>query len=218
VTRVTGLSKKATIAALAALVLLAAPAVTTMRADDDAAELLARLRSLYDKADDISLTFEQKTTFAVSSSEQTSAGKVLIKGKRYRVESGGRTIISDGQSVWSYSEEANQVVIDHLRDDAGSPSPGRLLTGLSDDYDAFILEDQGDEKVLKLVPRKRRASVKSMKLRIDDDDLMIRSVEIVDRAGNTTLYRLTNIAIDGGIGDGQFEPRFPDKAEVFDLR
>jgi len=188
-----------------------------------AQEVLGKLRTAYDAMRDVQVTFTQKVTFAVAKVEQRTSGTLYFKkDHNYRVELEDQTIVTDGETVWSYSASSHQVLIDRFNPDDRSLTPERILTGAPSEYSAALLgrEKAGgrDLFVVKLTPTSEQSSLKSMKLWIDDDQWLIRKVEMTDFGGTETTYSVSDIRIDAGLEDSRFTFQIPEGASVVDLR
>jgi chaperone LolA len=198
------------------------PAATAL-SGDDAPELVTKLRKKYDRIDDLSLSFDQTTVFAVSKARQTSAGSLaLAKGNRYRISFDDRVIVSDGKTVWSWSKPNAQVIVDNFHDDPNSLTPERLLVRIPSQYTAISMgsDTVGKEEatVLKLTPQARGESVRWLKLWVDEGSLTVLKLQLLDLAENEVTYVLRDIAINRGVPDSTFRLSVPPGAEVLDLR
>jgi chaperone LolA len=206
-------------------ILLLLPAVVPSRltAGDEAAGLVSKLRKKYDGMATLSLSFTRTTVFAVSKARQSSDGDlVLAKGNRYRITFDDRVIVSDGASVWSWSEANDQVVIDRFRDDPNGLSPERLLAKLPTEYAAVLV---GKEKVgkretsvLKLTPPASGRQLRWLKLWVDEDGPVILRLQVMDLAENETTYDLRDIVAGDRAADSTFRFTAPPGAELLDLR
>jgi chaperone LolA len=206
-----------------AILLLLASVPERLTAGDEAAELVSKLRKKYDGMPTLSLSFTRTTVFAVSKARQSSDGDlVLAKGNRYRIAFDDRIIVCDGATVWSWSKENAQVVIDRFRDDPNGLTPERLLAKLPSEYAAVLT---GKEKVgkretavLKLTPPAAGRQLRWMKLWVDEDDLAILRLQVMDLAENETTYDLRDIVAGAGAPDSTFRFTAPPGADVLDLR
>lgn len=194
-----------------------------LSAGDSAEDVLERVRKSYDRIDDAEVKFTQRMKFAVARIEQEVSGTLFFKKEnKYRVEFEGQTVVTDGETVWSYSVANNQVLIDRFKLDERSISPERILTAAPEDFFPSIA---GHEKiaganvtVLKMAPQKPAMAVKSMKLWVNESDWLIRKVEIVDLHGKETVYIVNSIKTNTGVPDSRFVFQPPDGVEVVDLR
>jgi chaperone LolA len=191
--------------------------------ENDAAELLSRLREKYEDVDNLSLRFRQTTVFAVSKAEQETAGRLVVgKGNRYRVTLEDRVIVSDGQSVWSWSKRNAQVIVDRFRDEPAGLTPERLLTRVPEDYRVVstgsVTVGGRETTVLKLTPGSPGQQLKWLKLWVDEDGLLVRKMQVRDLGDNDMTYMLSDIEIDGDLPDSAFTFTAPPGAEILDLR
>jgi len=194
-----------------------------LSAGDSAEDVLERVRKSYGRIEDAEVRFTQRVKFAVARIEQEVSGTLFFKKEnKYRVEFEGQTVVTDGETVWSYSVANNQVLIDLFKLDERSISPERILTAAPEDFFPSIAGREkigrADATVLKMAPQKAAMAVKSMKLWVNESDWLIRKVEIVDLHGKETVYIVNSIKTNAGIPDTRFVFQPPDGVEVVDLR
>lgn len=189
----------------------------------DVDEVLSRLQRKYESLRDLSASFTQVVRFGVMQSTQTFGGKLWMKkNNKYRIEMDQQTIVTDGQTVWTYSELNRQVFIDTFRDDPKSITPERLLATAPKNYFASLIGkeqlDGVETIVLKLVPKDSKSSMKSMKLWIDPSSWLMTKVEVLDASETLTTYGAKDVKINAGIDDGLFRFTPPPGVDVIDLR
>ncbi len=187
-----------------------------------AQDVLEKAKKKYESLADVELKFTQTVKFPVSRVEQRVNGSLQMrKGNHYRVETDDMTVVTDGQTVWSYSRNTNQVLIDRFVMDDQTFSPERILTAAPEDFSAVILgkEKVGGQQtlVLKLLPT-TEGYVKSLKLWIGESDYLTRKAEIVDANDKETTYVVSDVRVDSGIPESRFTMKVPEGAEVVDLR
>lgn len=190
---------------------------------DDPRAILEKVKEKYESIADARLRFSQKVNFEVAKIEQNVTGTLLLKkGNKYRVELDGQTIVTNGETVWSYSGAQNQVLIDHFKMDERTFSPERILTATPTEYTPVFL---GKERVaktetvlLKLTPVSDDAYVKTLKLWVDASTWMIKKVEYADMSGKRTEYLVHDYKINIGLDDSQFTYQVPEGVDVVDLR
>jgi outer membrane lipoprotein carrier protein len=192
-------------------------------AGESAHDILEKVKKKYDSIVDAQLTFSQKTSHEMATGEQLVKGVLFIKKEnKYRVEFEGQTIVTNGETVWSFSPSTNQVLIDKFKLDERSYTPERILTGAPSDFSSTVV---GREKigkvetiVLKLVPRNDQGFVTAMRLWVDDKEWLIKKVEMSDANGKQTEYLVTDIRTNIGLQDSRFTYQVPEGVEVVDLR
>jgi len=186
-------------------------------------KILDKLQKKYDSIHDASVAFTQKVEFGVMKSVQTFSGKFIMKkGNKFRVETEDQTIVTDGKSVWTYTRASNQVMIDTYKEDPKSFSPDKVLTNIPKNYTATALgtEKVGEEKtsILKLIPKDKKANLKWMKIWVDNDEWLMRKLQLLDVSDNLTTYLISDIKLNEGVTDAQVQFVPPDSVEVIDLR
>lgn len=205
-------------------ILLAFASLGTLAAAQKSAEdVLERVRKRYDAVTDAEIRFSEKVLFPMTKVEQQITGTLYVKKKnKYRVEMEERAIVTDGQTIWSYSPANNQVIIDRFKQDEQSLSPEKILVGTPDNFAATVV---GEEKlgafettVLKLVPKGEQSFIKSLRLWVDEKEWMIRQVEVVDLSDKQTTYTVLQVRTNTGLPDSRFVYTIPQGADVVDLR
>ena len=67
-------------------------------------DIVQELQERYEDLQNLSAEFVQSEHFHLTGSTNETRGKIYVKnGIRYRLETEDRTIVTDGQSVWTYS-------------------------------------------------------------------------------------------------------------------
>jgi len=190
---------------------------------ENAQEILEKVRAKYASIKDAELRFSQLTRFSLSKLEQRGSGTLYLKKEnKYRIETDDQTIVTDGQTVWSYSIPNKQVLVDNFKIREGSLTPERILSGAPEDFTPTVIGKEkigGTETViLKLVPRNGEALVVSLRLWVDPEEWLVRKAEITDANGKETSYTVASIRTNIGLSDSRFTLRIPEGVEVVDLR
>ena len=199
------------------------PLVLTLARAGTADDILEEVRDKYASIRDAKLTFTQHVSFSLATVSQTTQGTLLMKKpSHYRVELEARTIVTDGETVWSYSRPNNQVLIDHFRLDERSFSPEKLLTTAPSEYTATLLGQEKLEgatvQIVKLIPKNPTGLVASLKLWVDERTSLMRKVELLDVNGKETTYTVHSFEVNPVIADSVFQFTIPPGADVVDLR
>jgi len=189
----------------------------------NAQDVLENVRKKYDSIKDLELTFSQRVTFEMARIEQNTDGTLFLKKEnKYRIELDEQTIVTNGKTVWSYSVQNHQVLIDNFKPDDQALTPERILTGAPGDFYATVVgkEKLGriDATVLKLVPKNDQSALKSLRLWVDTKEWFIKKAEVQDAGGKETTYLVNDLKVNTGVQDARFTYQIPDGAEVVDLR
>jgi outer membrane lipoprotein carrier protein len=189
----------------------------------DVEEIVAKLQKKYESVRDLSASFTQNVRFGVTQSTQSFEGRLwLKKNNKYRIEMDQQTIVTDGNSVWTYSSITGQVFIDNFRDDPKAMTPERFLATAPKDFQASMLSkerlDGKEVVVVKFIPRERKSTIQSMKIWVTTSDWLMVKVEVLDAGETVTTYSVKELRLNSGISDTLFQFVPPPEAEVIDLR
>ncbi len=131
-------------------------------------------------------------------------------------------MVTDGETVWSYSAANHQVLIDRFKLSDRSFSPERILGGATGDYTATVRgrERSGNAEciVLWLIPRGEGSLMTSLRLWVDPSEWLVRMAEFTDVNGKVTTYTVSDIKLNPGLSDSRFTLQIPEGAEVVDMR
>ncbi len=155
---------------------------------------------------------------------EITTGKALVSGEKYRLEIAGQLVISNGETIWTVIEDAEEVQVNEVFEDDESFSPVKMLTDYSKDYksklDKKVNELNGiNVFLLELTPNEEK-SYKKVNLYINKEKLQPYRIEIFDFNNNVFTYTLTSFIPDVEISDTDFsfsENEFPD-FDIIDMR
>jgi len=182
------------------------------------AAAIDRFRSFLQSTQSVKADFEQKVSDRSGKPVQQSKGSfVLLRPGRFRwtyAKPVDQLIVGDGQRVWIYDRDLNQVTVRRLSKALGS-TPAALLAGSSDVEKAFDLSEAGSRDGLEWLeakPKDREAGFE--RIRMGFDTAGVRAMELTDNFGQTTVLRFTNLARNPQVDPGQFRFEPPKGADV----
>ena len=142
-------------------------------------------------------TFTQTVTDANGRAKQEASGEFAIArpGKfRWSVEKPYKQLlVGDGERVWIYDADLNQVV-KRRNDQALGTTPAALLAGKDDVERAFDWRDlpaAGGLEWLGATPKSKESAFTEIRLGFDDKGLV--ALEVHDNFGQRTLIRLAKL-------------------------
>ena len=197
--------------ALAAFVLFGGQ-VQAQQANDIAQRLQQRYRTI----DALQADFVQTMGGAALQ------GTLTVQGDAFRIELPDQTLVSDGETLWSFSPEDNQVVIEQYSEEGIGFSIGQVFT----DY-LSVFRPTGATRammngiqhdVLALVPRDADSSVRDATLYVRSSDAVPTMVRVHDINGATLAFDLQNVQLNPSLSFDTFTFRYPQGVEVIDLR
>ncbi len=184
-------------------------------ADSDVHKLSLYLQSMNKiEAEFVQHTFDGKGTLL-----QTQKGQMqLKKPNKFRwesVEPYAQLLLSNGETLWQYDEDLEQVSIQPL-DIRLSSTPALLLAGsekgIASEYDVYA-EKLANEHHFVLIPKRTDALFDRLRLEFDENKLLMRMV-IKDEVGQKTIIRLYNIVQQKHMSDSLFNFIIPAGIDV----
>ena len=155
----------------------------------------------------------------------SQSGELLLSGKRYRLKIAGQIIYSDGTTMWTYIEEAEEVQINEQEETEGMISPTNIFTIYEKGFKyQFHKEEQVDGKaaqVINLYPEKpKEKSFHTIRLYVDKAKKQLFKVKIFGREGDDYIYQIDKLQLNPEITDADFtfDKAAHPKVEVIDLR
>jgi len=124
-------------------------------------------------------------------------------------------IVGDGQKVWIYDADLNQVSVRRLSQAVGA-TPAALLAGGSLDQD-FVLQAQPTQDGIDWVqatPRARESAFQSIRIGFRGKDLA--AVDILDAFGQRSLLQFSQYAANVPVPEASFRFRPPKGADVIE--
>jgi outer membrane lipoprotein carrier protein len=162
--------------------------------------------------------FDQQVRDRAGTVVQESKGSfVFLRPGRFRwvySKPVDQLIVGDGERVWIYDRDLNQVTVRKMSKALGS-TPAALLAGSGDIEAAFELSDAGERDGLEWLdakPREREAGFERIRMGFDVSG--VRAMELTDHFGQTTLLRFTELARNPKVDPADFRFTPPKGADV----
>lgn len=162
-------------------------------------------------------SIQAEFTFTMDNEEmdihEKNEGTIKIKGQKYKVDLPGVGIIySDGQTLWHYMADGNQVTISNIDEESNDlMDPSSLFNIYEKGFDSkFIAEEKEGNKVLYLIelyPDDEALEVSKIVVRIDKASMMIQSATLFGTDENQYGILVKKMETD---------KTFPDSDFVFD--
>jgi len=199
---------------LSLALLLALAVVRPAIAGDD----LARVRHFLTTLESIQGEFVQHATNRATHTTQEAIGSVWIERparvRWHYTRPASQDVLIDGERMWVYSKELEQVVIRRLAPGELARTPLAFLAGLASLDDLYRAEtlpagDHPDELRLLLTPKEKAARFQSVSLRLKRDDLTLLGMEVVDTVGNLTAIAFHGLKVNQPVDPAHFALNLP---------
>ncbi len=132
-------------------------------------------------------------------------------------------IISDGETVWIYRPEDNQVMVGRAADYFGDAKGADYLSRpghLTRDFVLSLAPEELQEEelyVLRLVPKKEMPGLTELYLFISKEDFDIAKAVTLNSFGDRTVLRFDNYQFSRGLNPSLFSFKIPNGADVLRL-
>lgn len=181
---------------------------------------LQRLRNFLTGVTTLRADFRQRVIDSRQQLVEDSAGRVLMQRPgRFRwdyQQPHARAIVADGQKLWLYEADLDQVIIRQLEDGIGD-TPAALLTGRQDVLERFTISKSWQADGIQwvaLAPKAADADFAAVRLAFDGPKLV--NLELDDRLGQQTRLDFSRVELNPRLDDRSFRFDIPPGVDVID--
>lgn len=187
-----------------------------VRAATPVQDVVERVQAACLRTQDVSARFHQTASNRTLGQVQEASGLFLAKrpGRmRWEYETPeARLFVTDGTTLWVYSPNDKQVVVQDIANAVSSRLPLSFLAGncdLAADFQVSLVEHAGTRasaatRVLDLKPKRPEAGIDRMLLEITTKGHTVEKTTLFDAYGNTTTIALSHLKLNTGLDDQQF--------------
>ncbi|MFT4978087.1 MAG: outer membrane lipoprotein carrier protein [Myxococcota bacterium] len=192
-----------------------------------AEQVISAVEATYRDVTAIEAQFTQ-TVASSTLGESVQKGRLqLQRPKRARwefTEPQKSAMITNGQTMWIWSPDENQVIVTQDLSGSSSGSGSDLMVLLTDlsRIDEFFTVEVGagaeDVHVLKLTPRDEglRAQLSGLELVMARDGMLLRRLSFADSFGQKTSLVFSGVQLNPTLPASQFDFTPPDGATIID--
>ena len=177
-----------------------------------------RLRDFVDGAKTVRAQFSQTVLDRAGKASSESGGTMQFsRPGKFRWEYTKpypHLIVGDGQKLWIWDSDLNQVTVKKLSDSLGS-SPAALLAGSNEIERSFTLIDGGNKDGLEWLnaqPKDRDTTFESIRMGFGEAGLQV--MELVDSFGQQTIIRFAKVEKNPKLAADLFKFSPPKGADV----
>jgi len=200
-------------------------AQNTQDHDPKAKQILDAVSAKTETYSSLRITFEYTMDNKQDNIHESQEGKLLLKGKQYRLDISGREIYSDGQVQWTHLIDDEEVQISEAEYKEGTLSPTNIFTIYEKGFKyQYIKEEVKGGKTLQLIklfPEDADSKAyHTINLRVDKAKKQIHSITVVAKEGDDYTYTILKLTPNPATTAADFKfdkAKHPD-VEVIDLR
>jgi len=200
----------------------------TSTADNDPAAkaVLDKIKTRYNSFKTVSANFSLDIEIPQMNSE-VQKGKLWQEGEKYRAELDNRSIISNGETVWVYLGNNNEVQINCASDFAGEGmmSPKDLLNIYEQEEYVYYLSNEFREagktiQQIEFKPTDRDSEYSKLRLTLDKKTLDVVRMKIFAKDGSRFTLKMDNWVANEAIDADKFNWKESECSDCYveDLR
>lgn len=196
------------------LVVIASGAVAALEPEAG----LARVQQFLDEVETLRAEFHQTVEDGEGRVVQSSDGVLTIaRPDRFRwdyAEPYEQLVLADGERLWLYDADLEQVTVREL-DDSLASTPAMLLGGgsrLDGAFRAGEVSEQGEALSVELLPIAKNSDFQSITIHFEGDELT--EMQLEDALGHSTRIEFSDIERDPALDDEVFAFTPPEGVDV----
>ena len=208
---------------LAGFFLFIVPAMIFSAPDTRADAIVKQVLNRYDQSKTIKADFHQTFHWVLTNTKSEQNGTIWLEDKeKFKIKTETQLVVSDGKTIWTYSQSTNQVLIDNVQKAEDITLPRDILLNFSDKYQATFVKEEKlngeDCFVIELNSKTDDNFIKKMTIWVSQKRLVVKKIVQTDLNNNLNTYILSNIQFDVLLEDNFFKYNIPDSVEVIDMR
>ena len=192
-----------------------------------------KMRQRLDGVTSLAVRYTVTTYAAVLEQRNETGGRLYLQRdeNRLRLEEAGQTVISDGESMWTYVPGNRQVIVSPAGDEASEARTGGLgRPGRPDDFifnysNRYRYDLEGRQRIddsgcyiLKLTAVAAGEGIPELRIWVEDGTWLTKKVAFTDDMGSMTTLRFMDYRLNEKLDPGLFEMTAPEDVEWVDLR
>ncbi len=187
-------------------------------------KIISNIKKNFSEMKSFESDFTQVQIWELAAEESRVSGKIYMKNDdSFRVEMPeGDYVLSNGKTVWRYSVENKQVLVEDIKENEDTMLPGKIFFDFADKYDLkdyFEKKENGKEiYFLELIsPKDKQRFIDRLKVKVNSDFIPYE-IEYYDLDDNKTTFILDNVKINEETDDVKFRFVQKEGIEIIDLR
>jgi len=192
--------------------------------DSKALAILDAMSAKYKDAPSFMASFTYTLENEMEDINEEFSGEILVMGEKFKLDLGEQEIYNDGETIWTYLKDVNEVNIDYYMPEEGDLTPSTIFTAYQKGYKYIFTEEatlnQKVYNVVDLVPDDQDTPFFKVRLWINKNDSYLKMWKLFDKTGNTYLYTIVKYDGKYPAKDAEFvfdTSKYPGITEI-DLR
>jgi len=197
--------------------------IALLSQDPQASKIIQNMEKVVNDVKTLHVVFEETYEWKLTGETSSIKGELFMQGQsRFKVTTEDQVIVSDGDTLWTYSIPSNRVLVDLVTHSNNALLPNQLLIQYTRDATARLL---GEEAIsgtschkLLFIANQEYAAFPETTVWIDKQKSLPRKIEQKDLNGNRTIYSIQQIDRDTPVPAGLFRFKIPENAEIIRMQ
>ena len=176
--------------------------------DPKASKILDAMSQKYAAMKAFKADFAQTLENPSAKVKETMTGNILVSGDKYRLGVSGQEIISNGNLMWTFLKDANEVTITESDDEAEAMAPSKIFDMYKKGYKYAFAGTETIEgakyDVIELSPEDRKNPIYKVRLYINQKDKALKSWEMFRNNGSRYIYTIKNFEANPSLASDAF--------------
>ena len=180
-----------------------------------AADPLEALTDRLSRAACVEVTFLSIIGSQVFATVDTTAGRAVVAADgRYHLFLGEDEYLCDGDSLWSYSAENNQVTVEGVETESGDPGMITLVTQLDEAYDSRIIRPGREYELWRRESDGEGILPDTLMVTLSEDGKTLERIRYYDVNGDPNEIVIRRLSPRDRCPGEAFAPQWPDTVET----
>jgi len=192
--------------------------------DQKALDILDAMSEKYKNMPSFYASFSYTLENEMENIHEEFSGDIIVKGDKFKLDLGEQEVYNDGETMWTYLKDVNEVNIDYYFPEDEELTPSNIFLAYKKGYKYLFIEEETISKtvynVIDLIPDDQDKPFFKVRLWIQKNDSDLFRWKLFDKTGNTYLYSITKFNGSYNAKDEEFvfdSSKYPGITEI-DLR
>lgn len=166
---------------------------------------------------DISISFEYEFIDKTNDFYEMTGGYMYLKGDSFIINMDGQEMISNGETLWTYLIDDQEVMISEVGED-NNTTPFAIINSFSQNVNVnFNISENNNTSLL--IEEKEKTTFENVIINIDND-LKINDISINTIDGSLITYKIKSFKTNQDLPDSMFffDEKIHPNVEVIDMR
>lgn len=174
----------------------------------DAKSILEKMSIKYSQMSSLRAEITQNMFNESQRLDETVKGYIKVKGNKYVMFFPGQSVANDGERIYVFVKELNEITIDFFYPEESEINPANIFNIYKSGYNYSLLSEEivsgFDCYVIDLIPEDRETQFYRIRQFIDKSDYILRKYILYDRTNTQFSHLLINQRSDINIKDSEF--------------